>query len=136
MAINLKQSKRFLLLALAGLLALAVTACSPQTREIFQGMLVEGVTTTSNPEDLGGVSETYLIKVSEGVEHYVHLGNPDNNISGIWDVTTNDFIIQANPATQSRTTTYTFTEGGFHRVLLRSLDSEIRSPFTFKIWVP
>ncbi|MDA1128086.1 MAG: hypothetical protein O2913_05225 [Chloroflexi bacterium] len=72
-----------LLLALAGLLVLAVIGCSPQVREIFLGSLVEGITTTSNPEDLGGVSDTYLIKVTEGVEHYIHLGNPDHNIVGI-----------------------------------------------------
>lgn len=131
-----RYQRKLLLLAVAGLMILAVTGCSPQVREVFLDSLVEGVTTTSNPEELGGVSETYLIKIEEGVQHYIHLGNPDNNIAGIWDVTENDFIIQASPATQSRTITYTSSEGGFHEIYLLSLDSDIRSPFTFKIFSP
>ena len=136
MTINLKHSMRLLLFVLAGVTTVAATACGGQTREIFLDTLVVGVTTASNPEDVGGVSETYLIQITEGVEHYVYLGTPDGNIAGLWNANANDFIIQTNPQTESRTTTHTFSEGGFLKVFVRSEDSDIPSPFRFKIWAP
>ena len=124
------------MLVMAVLMAAAVTGCGGQTREIFLGTLVEGVTTASNPDDVGGISETYLIEVHEGVEHYIYLSSPDGSIAGHWDANANDFIVQANTEKGVRTVTYTFSEDGFHEVFLRSLDSDIPSPFTFKIWAP
>ena len=125
-----------LLLVVVGLMAVAATACGGALTEIYMATVVSGVTTASNPDDLGGISESYSLKTREGVEHYVYLSSPDGNIAGLWDATANDFIIQANPESESRTITYTFSDGGIHEVFLRSLDSEIPSDYTFKIWIP
>lgn len=133
MTVNLKNSIKPLPLVLACLMVVGAIACGGQTRKIFLETMVTGVTTASNPDDVGGISETYLIKVTEGVEHYVYLGTPDGNIAGLWNANANDFIIQTNPQTESRTVTHTFSEGGFLEVFVRSQDSDISSPFTFKV---
>lgn len=127
---------RFLILGLAGLMALAGMACGESLTEIYLGSIVSGVTTSTAPDDVGGVSESYLIRVRDGVQHFVHLNAPEGNIVGLWDAKTNDFILQANPNTNSRTVSYTFTGGILQTVFVRSLDSDIPSPFEIKIWVP
>ena len=127
---------KLLILSLAGLLALAGTACGESLTEIYLGSVVSGATTATAPDDVGGVSETYLIRVRGGVQHFVHLNAPEGNIVGLWDAKTNDFILQSNPMTYSRTVSYTFTGRIPQEVFVRSLDSDIPSPFEIKIWVP
>ena len=127
---------KFLLIALANMMALAATACGGAIIEVYLRALVSVVTTASNPNDIGGISDSYLVRVKEGVEYFVYLSSPDGNISGIWNANADDFIIQAKPGTESRTVTHRFSEGGFQEVFLRSLDSDMPSPFTFKIWNP
>ena len=68
---------KFLLIALASMMALAATACGGANIEVYLGALVSGVTTASNPNDIGGISDSYLVRVKEGVEYYVYLSSPD-----------------------------------------------------------
>jgi len=127
---------KLLLLALAGLMAAVATACGGANTEVYLGTLVSGTVTASDPDTEGGKSQGYLIRVREGVEHYVYLNSPDGNIAGIWNAGGYDFILQANPEAETRTVTHTFSESGFQEIYVMSLDSDIPSPFTFKIWVP
>jgi hypothetical protein len=127
---------KLLFLALAGLMAAFATACGGANTEVYVGTLVSGTVTASDPDTEGGKSQSYVIRVREGVEHYVFLNGPDGNIAGIWSAGADDFILQANPEAESRTATHTFSESGFQEIFVMSLDSDIPSPFTFKIWVP
>ena len=124
------------LFVLAILMSAVVTACGEDTTEIYLGTLVLGTVAASDANDDGGRSQAYTINVREGVEHYIYLTSTNGNIAGIWSVDEDGYIVEADPHATTHTVTHTFSKTGVQELFLRSLDSQIPSSFTFKIWVP
>ena len=127
---------KFPLLVLTGLMAVFMTACAEDTTEVYLGTLVSGSITASDASGDGGRSQNYTIYVREGVEHYIYLTSTDGNITGVWSIDEDAYIVEANPSATTRTVAHTFSKTGIQTLFITSLASDVPSPFTFRIWIP
>ena len=127
---------KLFLLVLAGLMAVAVVACGGASTKVEKGKLVSGIITSSDANVEGWNSHSYVVDVFEGVEYFIRLTSTDGNILGIWSADAGDYIVEVNSEVEARTVAYTFSESGSQDLFIRSPDSDVPSPFTFKLWAP
>jgi hypothetical protein len=105
---------KFLLFALAGLLALAVVGCS----------LLEGTATITQGEELTGTiingdtnvdvwkSKASQVEVRKGVEYFIRLTHDNNETVNVWSPDANAFLAEANSEVNAHTAAYRFSETG------------------------
>ena len=124
------------LLVLAGLMAVAVVACGGGATEIYVGKSVSGTITASDANEEGWSSQPYVITVREGLEYFIQLSSTSGNTVAVWSTDADDYIVEVNSGVIARTVAYTFSESGPQELFLRSPDSDVPSPFTFKVWAP
>ncbi len=127
---------KLFLLVLASLMAVAVVACGGGPTKFEKGKLVSGTITSSDAKVEGWNSHSYVVDVFEGVEYFIRLTSTDGNILGIWSADADDYIVEVNSEVDARTVAYTFSESGSQDLFIRSPDSDVPSPFTFKLWAP
>ena len=127
---------KLLLLALAGLMAMAVVACGGGATSFEKGKLVTGTITASDSNMEGWNSEPYVVELFGGIEYFVRLTSINGNIMGIWSVEGDEYIVEIDSDVAARTVAYTFSETGPQELFLRSPKSDIPADFTFTIWEP
>ncbi|HIF44309.1 MAG TPA: hypothetical protein EYG27_03235 [Dehalococcoidia bacterium] len=105
---------KFLLFALAGLLALAVVGCS----------LLEGTATITQGEELTGTiingdtnvdvwkSKASQVEVRKGVEYFIRLTHDNDETVNVWSPDANAFLAEANSEVNAHTAAYRFSETG------------------------
>ena len=125
---------RLRLLILAGLMSMAVVACGGAPTKIYLGTPVSGTLTSSDANVEGWKSKPYVIDVREGIEYFVQLAGKNGNNIGIWSTEADGYLVEIDSEVTARTSLYTFSETGPQELFLRSPDSEVPSPFTFRVW--
>ena len=127
---------KLILLALAGLMAVAVVACGGGPTEFEKGKLVSGTITASDADVEGWKSQPYVVDVFKGVEYFIRLTSTNGNAMGIWSTDADRYVVEVNSEVPARTAAHTFSETGPQELFIRSPESEVPSAFTFKIWAP
>ncbi len=122
-----------LLLAVAGLIAMAMVACGGGATQVYVGKSVSGTITASDANEEGWKSRAYVIDVRGGVEYFIRLSSTSGNPMGIWIADADDYVVEISPDVTARTVAYTFSESGPQELFVRSPDSDVPSLFTFEV---
>ena len=122
-----------LLLAVVGLIAVAMVACGGGATQIYVGKSVSGTITSSDANEGGWKSRAYVVDVLGGKEYLIRLSSTSGNPMGIWITDADDYVVEISPDFTARTATYTFSESGPQELFVRSPDSDVPSLFTFEV---
>ena len=127
---------KFLVISMVGLIALAVAACGGDGgTEVKVGQLVSGIITSSDTDDGEWKSQTYVIDVVENVPYSFELSSLDDDTVGIWNAEAAGYIVETNLIVTNRSETYIFPESGSQKLYLQSPETDVPSPFTFKVTI-
>ena len=129
---------KFLLFALAGLLALAVVGCSllEGTATIAQGEELTGTITNGDTDVDGWKSKAYQVEVRKGVEYFIRLTHDNDERVNVWSPDANAFLVEANSEADAHTAAYRFSETGPQELFVRSLNTDVPANYTLKMWSP
>ena len=122
-----------LLLALAGLIAVAMVACGGGATQVYVGKSVSGTITASDANEGGWKSRAYVIDVLVGSEYFIRRRRASGNPIGIWIADADAYVVEISPDVPARTVAYTFSESGPQEFFVRSPDSDVPSLFTFEV---
>ncbi len=129
--------RRILNLLLGALIAAFVVlglGCAGGT-EIQVGQLVTGTITDSDDDDGEWKSQTYVLEVQDGVTYSFELSSFSGGTIGIWNEDANGYIVEVSPAVDSRSKSYTFSDGGSQKLYLQSPKDDVPSDFSFTVTV-
>ncbi len=129
--------RRILNLLLGALIAAFVVlglGCAGGT-EIQVGQLVTGTITDSDDDDGEWKSQTYVLEVQDGTTYSFELSSSSGDTIGIWNKDANGYIVEVSPVVDSRSKSYTFSDGGSQKLYLQSPKSDVPSEFSFTVTI-
>ena len=125
---------KLMLCALAVVFVMVGLACAGGT-EIQIGQLVTGTINDSDDNDGEWKSQTFVLKVEDGVTYSFEPSSSSGDTIGIWNEDANGYIVEVSPVVDSRSKSYTFSDGGSQKLYLQSPKSDVPSEFSFTVTI-